>query len=516
MIRLGLCCIFAREPIRFRTTTARALSSRTREEQLTRLSELATDNAAALRAALDYCASHAIGCFRVNSQILPLRTHPQLGYGVEDLPDGSAIRKAFQACGAFARRHALRLTFHPDQFILLSSPRSEVTRASIAELEYQAEVAAWIGADVLNIHGGGVYGDKPAALDRFAATFRQLPAAIRRRLTLENDDRSYTPRDLLPFCEAHRIPLVYDVHHHRCLPDGYTVAEVTARAAATWEREPLFHLSSPREGWQGAHPEHHHDYIDVSDFPDEWRAMNLTVEVEAKAKELAIARLQRDLRNWGDSKMKTCDRRAFMMCLTLLATGGGMADELPEAVTYRKFEITDEGGKVGTVKPLPTEELPQWAESVSQKQAEWAFPDSEFYFADPIPFVVPPPEGSVEPFNRHNHCPAIAWCGNGDLLAAWFSTVSERGMELTILASRLRAGMNGWDPAGKGGCDRAHARKPIERHGENLHLRGDTLPGDLQRATVRLDAPARRAAAARILYAGGTRGKAGAVEGHGV
>lgn len=295
MIRLGLCCLFAREPIRFRTATARALSRRAREEQLVRFAELAADNAAALHAALDYCANHDIGCFRVNSQILPLRTHPQLGYRVEELPGGAAIRQAFQACGSFARDHGLRLTFHPDQFILLSSPREEVTRSSIAELEYQAEVAAWIGADVLNIHAGGAYGDKPAALVRFAATLRQLPAAIRRRLTLENDDRSYTPRDLLPFCETHRIPLVYDVHHHRCLPDGLTVAEVSARAAATWDREPLFHLSSPREGWQGPHPEHHHDYIDSRDFPDEWRALTLTVEVEAKAKELAVARLQCDL-----------------------------------------------------------------------------------------------------------------------------------------------------------------------------------------------------------------------------
>lgn len=296
MIRLGLCCLFADEPIRFRTATARVLSRYTREEQLRRLAELAAANAAALHAALVYCASHGIGCFRVNSQILPLCTHPQLGYTMADLPGGNTIREAFEACGAFARAQDLRLTFHPDQFILLSSPRNEVTQSSIAELEYQAEVATWIGADVINIHAGGVYGDKPAALARFVATLRQLPAAIRQRLTLENDDRSYTPRDLLPLCEAQRIPLVYDVHHHRCLPDGYTVAEVTARAAATWDREPLFHLSSPREGWQGTQPQRHHDYIDIHDFPDEWHGLTLTIEIEAKAKELAIARLQRELR----------------------------------------------------------------------------------------------------------------------------------------------------------------------------------------------------------------------------
>ena len=295
MIRLGLCCLFHREPIRFRTATARALSRHPREEQLARLAALAAANAASLRDALAYCAGHGIGDFRVNSQILPLRTHPALGYSVDDLPGGDAIRQAFQTCGSLARRHQVRCTFHPDQFVLLSSPRDDITRASLAELEYQAEVAGWIGADVINLHAGGVYGDKPAALARLAATLRRLPAAVRRRLTLENDDRSYTPRDLLPFCQAHRVPLVYDVHHHRCLADGLSVAEVTARAVATWDREPLFHLSSPREGWQGAHPAHHHDFINIRDFPDEWRNLTLTVEVEAKAKEVAIIQLQRDL-----------------------------------------------------------------------------------------------------------------------------------------------------------------------------------------------------------------------------
>ena len=71
--------------------------------------------------------------------------------------------------------------------------------------------------------------------------------------------------------------------------------EVTARARQTWRTEPLFHLSSPLEGWQGPKPKRHHDYIDAADFPPEWRGWPLTVEVEAKAKELAVLQLQADL-----------------------------------------------------------------------------------------------------------------------------------------------------------------------------------------------------------------------------
>ena len=108
---------------------------------------------------------------------------------------------------------------------------------------------------------------------------------------LENDDRIYTPADLLPLCARTGLPFVYDVHHHRCHPDGLTVEAVTEQALATWLREPLFHLSSPRDGWQGANPRPHHDYIDPGDLPACWVGRQLTVEVEAKAKELALQRL---------------------------------------------------------------------------------------------------------------------------------------------------------------------------------------------------------------------------------
>jgi len=289
MLRLGLCCLFKEAPIRFRTTTATVLMALPREKALVKLAELCLANAAALSGALDYCAAHGIGCFRINSQILPVKTHPEAGYHVAELPE--SIRAAFLACGEKRRSLDLRLTFHPDQFVLLNSPRPDVIRQAIADLAYQAEVAEWVGADVLNIHGGGVYGDKPAALARLVEAIHLLPSAIRSRLTLENDDRSYTPQDLLPVCHSTGVPLVYDVHHHRCLPDALSVEEATAAAIATWDREPLFHLSSPRNGWGNGDPKPHHDFIDPADFPACWRQLDATVEVEAKAKEVAIARL---------------------------------------------------------------------------------------------------------------------------------------------------------------------------------------------------------------------------------
>ena len=80
MIRLGLCCMFRDQPIKFVTTTATAIGKMKRPDALAKLSRLCLENADALLAALQFCADNGIGCFRINSQILPIKTHPDCGY----------------------------------------------------------------------------------------------------------------------------------------------------------------------------------------------------------------------------------------------------------------------------------------------------------------------------------------------------------------------------------------------------------------------------------------------------
>ncbi len=86
---------------------------------------------------------------------------------------------------------------------------------------------------------------------------------------------------------------MYDVHHHRCNQDGLTEEEATEGAIATWNREPSFHISSPIEELDGPKPKRHHDFFEVKDFPKCWRGLDLTVEVEAKAKEVAVLKLMK-------------------------------------------------------------------------------------------------------------------------------------------------------------------------------------------------------------------------------
>lgn len=304
--RLGLCCLFVREPIRYRTTTAKALRPLSRKERLAKASSLCLSNTESLLASVETVARLGIGAFRIQSGLFPRTTHPEVGYDIPELPDAERILALARRIRASARRLGVRLSFHPDQFVVLSSAREEVVASSIRELEHQGLQAELFGAETLNIHAGGAEGGKDAALERLRRNLRRLSRRVRGRLSLENDDRVYAPRDLLPFCRGLGIPMVYDAHHHRCLPDGMSVEAASRAAAATWRklgREPYFHISSPREGWRGGDPRPHADYIDPKDFPKSWLGARITVDVEAKAKELAVLRLEADLRRKAGALM---------------------------------------------------------------------------------------------------------------------------------------------------------------------------------------------------------------------
>ncbi len=288
-IRWGLCCQFLDAPIRFRTATHRYVATLDAARGREYLTAIARDNAQALRDAIRHCAALGIGAFRINSQILPLATHPVSRYVLEDLDPDGAITAAFRAAGDLARELNVRLSFHPDQFVVLNSERSEVVGSWVYEMRLLGEMAALIGADVLTLHPGSTAGGIPQSLVRLERGIDRLTPAARERLALENDDRRFTPEAILPLCERLGIPMVYDVHHHRCNPDSLDVAEATERAAATWGvREPHFHISSPRAGWSDGDTRPHADYIAPEDFPDAWRGRALTVDVEAKAKERAV------------------------------------------------------------------------------------------------------------------------------------------------------------------------------------------------------------------------------------
>lgn len=142
---------------------------------------------------------------------------------------------------------------------------------------------------------------------------------------------------------------------------------------------------------------------------------------------------------------------AIRIVVTLAVTGifSSVCDaRAEERTTYRRFTVQETDGRLVAATPEPDATPPRWARDVSQTPKDWGAGPArqQPYFEGPIPFVVPP-EDVGEPYHGHNHQPAITWLANGDLLAIWYSTRGEKGPELTVLASRLRAGEQTWDPA---------------------------------------------------------------------
>ncbi len=95
----------------------------------------------------------------------------------------------YKSVGEFARKNNIRLLFHPNQFVLLNSLSQKIVENSISELVYHGEVAELVGADVINIHLGRIYGDKKKSIQRFKENFLKLPKNLRDRMTIENDDK---------------------------------------------------------------------------------------------------------------------------------------------------------------------------------------------------------------------------------------------------------------------------------------------------------------------------------------
>jgi formylglycine-generating enzyme len=131
-------------------------------------------------------------------------------------------------------------------------------------------------------------------------------------------------------------------------------------------------------------------------------------------------------------------------------------------------------GQKNTKNASPVWPIRRWALDVRQETpsaiAEAPNPHVP-YFAPPRKFVHIAPEANGPLFHQHNHDTALAECPNGDLLALWYSCVTERGRELVVAASRLRYGHSEWDPADFfwGGPDRNNHAPALWRDGETLY-----------------------------------------------
>jgi UV DNA damage endonuclease len=276
-----------------------------------------------LAAILEHCAAHGIDMYRMATGLAPYASHPDLPQ-FRDAPARFADRLA--EVGALARELDVRLSSHPGQYTVLNSEDARVRELAAVELEVQAELMGGMGLGpeaVVILHVGGAAGGRDAAFARFEEGFATLSDAARGRLVIENDDRTFSLRDVLELSGRIGRPVVWDILHHHCLdPDGIPDREALELALATWPDgvTPKIHYSSPKTALEeqarkvGRRVERrlvlpqlraHADMIDPIGFEhfvtETAAGLDFDIMLEAKGKDLALIALRERLAARGVS-----------------------------------------------------------------------------------------------------------------------------------------------------------------------------------------------------------------------
>ncbi|MDQ3099802.1 MAG: UV DNA damage repair endonuclease UvsE [Bacteroidota bacterium] len=292
-MRLGYACInlsLAEEKVQVN----RSMMKRTfLEKGIPHASALALANCTDLEKIIDWNVANDLLMYRMSSDMFPWMSE----YEIADLPDHVRIRKVLRRIGKKAKAGNIRLTYHPGPYNVLGTNSEKVLQNTIKELRQHGEIMDLIGLPrsaeaKINIHVGAAYGEKIAAMARFAENYVNLPVTTRSRLTVENDDKvnMYSIQDLLWLHEQVGIPLVFDHYHHTFCTGGMSEEEAFDAAFQTWPQQiiPVVHFSSSRKledptAGATAHADHIYDHVKTYG-----RAVDIMFE--AKAKDLAVLR----------------------------------------------------------------------------------------------------------------------------------------------------------------------------------------------------------------------------------
>ncbi|RKP48783.1 UV DNA damage repair endonuclease UvsE [Cohnella endophytica] len=282
-----------------------------REAGLRRLERIAEENLHNTLRLLKHNRYLGVHVYRMTSKLIPLATHEELA----DWDPFPILAPSFAEVGAFSRDHNMRVSFHPDHFTVISTPREDVLRKSINDLKYHVRMLEAMGLDgraTNNIHVGGSYGDKPTSSRRFIEQFRAIEPRITSRITLENDDKTFTALETLEIAEAVGTPMVLDIHHHAVNPGNEKAADLWPRILRTWNDfawnvqhantplllPPKIHASSPKSE---SDPRGHADNVEIEPlfrFLMEIAGSTPAIDVmiEAKRKDGALLQLMDDFR----------------------------------------------------------------------------------------------------------------------------------------------------------------------------------------------------------------------------
>ncbi|MDG5788422.1 UV DNA damage repair endonuclease UvsE [Evansella sp. AB-P1] len=289
-MRLGYACINLSLPTKFKT--CRLATFYQRGPSI--IKELSVHNLQNVLAALEWNRSHNILFYRMSTGIVPLGSHEKMTW---DWWNDEDILQLTKQIKKYKDKYNMRLSMHPGQFTLLNTPKEDVLERSIADLEYHDKLLQLVGGTDMIIHGGGEYGNLDLAKARFIENYKKLSSSIKRKLRLENDDRTYTLSDVIDIYKESSIPICFDIHHHNCNNPDQPIELLLDHVFTSWDKVgiPKVHISSGKEH---INDRRHHDYVFEKDFLSLLSVLkdkDVDIMVEAKMKELAVLKIQKEV-----------------------------------------------------------------------------------------------------------------------------------------------------------------------------------------------------------------------------
>lgn len=296
-IRLGYACI-SKTLSNVTTSSTVTYTTFQKNKDYKKIDTAIKSNLNALKEILTYNIKNNIHFFRLSSKLIPLATKSDVIFDYID-----PYKDYYNSIAKIIKDNKLRIDFHPDEFCVLNSTKSEVVKNSIAILEYHYNLlkALEIKNKILVLHIGGNTFGKKNSISRFINNFNTLSKDIQESIAIENDDKIFNIMDCIYISKNINVPVILDYHHHICNHDELDINDYLKDILSSWHNAtPKMHFSSPKNKTKKDFRSHN-DYINVDDFInfiDLLKPFNHDVDImiEAKAKDEALFRLVRELK----------------------------------------------------------------------------------------------------------------------------------------------------------------------------------------------------------------------------
>lgn len=286
-VRLGYACIT--NCINDSSSSPYTYSEYLKDGDIDKLDRVIISNLKSLNNIIDYNIKNNIHFYRISSKIIPLATKDDVKFDYTN-----KYKSYYDTIGKKISDSKMRVDFHPDQFCVLNSVKSDVVSNSVKILEYHYNLLNMLNVNdkILILHVGSSTFGKENSISRFINNFNKLPIYLRKCIAIENDDKVFNVNDVLKISKVTSIPVVLDYHHHLCNKSDFSFVDIFN----SWGNSRVkMHFSSPKNKIDYRS---HNEYINGDDFINFIEILkkydrDIDIMLEAKGKDDSLFRLVR-------------------------------------------------------------------------------------------------------------------------------------------------------------------------------------------------------------------------------